>query len=245
MFAGGIAVRKTDGKCDPTHARLPADPVFATPPPPAPFPLPHARSPSPEGQREAQRQASRPATPGQASVRGPGGRPRRPRSPRAGGRSATHPAGGVCPLASLSLFARPPSPACPPVDIICVPPFARAFPPDPRPTLAAFHASLSILPLSHRRPVRSLLHSLSLRSSFPASYFIYLEWELGIGENTARSLAPYSNFGCHVIFAQSSATATSAARTHCTIQVQAHALSAVAQHSFSERIARGAVLDPK
>ena len=59
MFAGGIAVRKTDGKCDPTHARLPADPVFATPPPPAPFPLPPARSPSPEGQREAQRQASR------------------------------------------------------------------------------------------------------------------------------------------------------------------------------------------
>ena len=41
MFAGGIAVRKTDGKCDPTHARLPADPVFATPPPlpPSPFPM--------------------------------------------------------------------------------------------------------------------------------------------------------------------------------------------------------------
>ena len=90
MFAGGIAVRKTDGKCGPTHARLPADPIVATPPPlpPSPFPM-RGRRP-PELQREAQRQASRPATPGQASVRGPGGRPRRPRSPRAGGRSATH-----------------------------------------------------------------------------------------------------------------------------------------------------------
>ena len=244
MFAGGIAVRKTDGKCGPTHARLPADPIVATPPPlpPSPFPM-RGRRP-PELQREAQRQASRARNARSGFCPGP--RWEAP-PPALAARRGTlcDPPGRRRLSLGQSVFVRPSAFTCLSTCGYYLPELSPRIPDQPSlPSTLPYRSCLcrTVAPCG-----RSSTHYRSAAPSPPllSSFSKRTRWELGIGENTARSLAPYSNFGCHVIFAQSSATATSAARTHCTIQVQAHALSAVAQHSFSERIARGAVLDPK